>query len=364
MKRLMVSTIAVGCVTFLASAALGVCTATINNAGGSGNTVTIDPSVNPNFSIDVNLSVSPETILSAEMKLIANMSGVVSIVSGAYGPQWDPNTTYSAHPIPVGGVNPKSGFFGSIPLSNPPQLTGNTRLITLDLSVATSAPPGNYTLNLTDFAIGDAFTYEDIGATPGPNFTLTVAGGVVPTIASAVSRKAHGSAGNMDIDLLHALPGGVIAVEDRQGGPTKVLVTFSDAIQGVGGLDPSDVALASTGAQAGTISNVSISGNQLTVDLSGASNNARWKMSFPGIAAAGNASLVVTETICCGVLTGDVTGDGKVNVFDMLQTRNNLNQSVTTANFRADVKNDGGLNVQDLLAIKLNLNLVLPANCP
>jgi len=182
-------------------------------------------------------------------------------------------------------------------------------------------------------------------------------------VTGAISRKTHGSAGTFDVDLTDPLSGGInVAVECRQGGPTQVIVTFNDNIQGVGDLDPTDIRLTSNGATNGTVNNVTIDGNALTIDINGVTDTSRLQISFPGIRNTGGTQ--VCDTVYLGVLLGDATGDGKVNVLDLLAIKPQVNQPVTTSNFRCDVNADGSINVLDLLATKNNLNHAIPATCP
>ncbi|NLX23985.1 MAG: hypothetical protein GXY55_20220 [Phycisphaerae bacterium] len=339
-------------------------TATVNEAGGSGYVVVVNPSVSRSFSIDVNVSVAPETIVSSEMLLTAGTSGVVEIVGGSYGADWD--ATWSL-PIPTGALNPDSSArFGAVVLSAPgetPRLTGDSRLVTLDLEVVDGTAPGDYTLTLTDFAVGEADSFDDIGGQSGVEFTITVQPADAPTIVSAVSRKTHGTAGAFDVDLLTPPSGRSVSVENRAGGPTLVVVGFDVPIQGVGGLDVADVALASTG-MAGTITDVAINETELSVQITGATSPARVELGFPGIAHADSEAAVAEETLCFGVLVGDANGDESVNIFDLVTVRNSLNMQVSASNFRSDANADGSINIFDLVSTRNNLNTATGGECP
>ncbi len=173
-----------------------------------------------------------------------------------------------------------------------------------------------------------------------------------PLLASAVSRKAHGGVGSFEVDVLAAN-----ATEGRSGGPTQVIVTFNEDVQGAGGLDTSDVQVTS-----GVVGNVGIAGSVLTVDLSGATNASPLVMGFAGIQdLAGNPS---AETLCFSVLVGDVNGDKSVSVLDMVQIRNVLNQQTSGANFRADVNADGTVSILDLVGVRNALNTSVAGSCP
>lgn len=184
-----------------------------------------------------------------------------------------------------------------------------------------------------------------------------------PRILTAVSRLTHANGvGEKDIDLFTALSGCDVAVECRSNGPTRLIVTFDEPVRGHDGLDPGDVTLTSTGAGGGVVTSLSIAGNVLTVAITDSSDAARLTIRFIGIEDfAGNP---VTDTLCLGVLRGDANGNGSVNVFDLLATRNTLNQPVGDTNFRNDVTLDGKVNVFDMLMVRNNLNRNIGVGCP
>ncbi|HUS57249.1 MAG TPA: dockerin type I repeat-containing protein, partial [Planctomycetota bacterium] len=60
-------------------------------------------------------------------------------------------------------------------------------------------------------------------------------------------------------------------------------------------------------------------------------------------------------------LPGDVNGDCKVNVLDLIFIRNRLNASPDTGdNWKADVNEDGKINVLDLIFVRNRLNTQCP----
>jgi len=62
--------------------------------------------------------------------------------------------------------------------------------------------------------------------------------------------------------------------------------------------------------------------------------------------------------------SADVTGDGQVNIFDLVLVRNQLNQPVAAASFRADVNADGSINIFDLVGVRNSLNTSIATACP
>lgn len=173
-----------------------------------------------------------------------------------------------------------------------------------------------------------------------------------PAIITAVSRKTHGGAGIYDVDVFVAS-----SIEGRTDGPTKLIVAFDAEIQGAGGLSVSDVSLS-----AGSITQLSIvNDTELHIGLTGVASGSVLTVSFPGITGLNDQE--IEETVCVRVLTGDTTNDGQVNIFDLVQVRNELNQAPNDSTFTRDVTADGAINIFDLVAVRNNLNQSVPA-CP
>jgi len=56
---------------------------------------------------------------------------------------------------------------------------------------------------------------------------------------------------------------------------------------------------------------------------------------------------------------GDASGDGRVNILDLIFVRGKLGQAADTGdNWKADVNRDGRINVLDLLVVRKNLNTI------
>jgi len=182
----------------------------------------------------------------------------------------------------------------------------------------------------------DTPTYEDtyigfrVASAPEP---------APPVVVAAESVKSHGTAGDLGSDMLLSGDG----VECRTGGPTQLVVTFDQDVYGSGSL--SDVWLS-----AGTVDGVTIAGNTVTVDLSGALNGTVLTVAFPGI--ENSTGQTYLETLCIRVLAGDVNGDGEVSIFDLVTVRDNTGQPVTEANCRSDANGDGEINIFDLVLVR------------
>lgn len=179
-----------------------------------------------------------------------------------------------------------------------------------------------------------------------------VSGVVPPGIVGAASRRTHGDAGTFDVDPLTQE-----GIECRHGGPMLVEVTFDREVVAQGGPDPADVT-----ASHGQVASVAVSAATVTVSLLNVSNAVGLYLEFPGI--QGPEGTGVEDTLCLSVLTGDVTGDTTVNIFDLLSVRNALAQPVNETTFRADLDADGYLTVFDLLAVRNALTSAVASPCP
>ena len=163
-----------------------------------------------------------------------------------------------------------------------------------------------------------------------------------PIPTSVVSRKTHGSAGTFDIDLLPPAAG----IECRSGGANgvfQVVITFPLPVSITG--NPK----ASITSGNGSVSNVTVSGNQVTVDLTGVSNAQRVAMTLNGASTGGGVGNV---PISMGVLVGDTTANGAVNSSDIAQTQSQSGQPVGSSNFREDVTANGSINSSDIALVQ------------
>ncbi len=173
-----------------------------------------------------------------------------------------------------------------------------------------------------------------------------VIAGPVPT--AAVSRKAHGAAGNRDLALpLFGAPG----IECRTGataGEHQVVVTFGNPIT-------ADSASVSSGM--GSVSSFNASGSQVTINLTGVNNAQTLRLTLNNVNDGTNAGNV---SIPMSVLLGDTTGDGSVNSTDVGQTKSISGQSTSSTNFRNDVVANGAINSTDVGAVKARSGTMLP----
>ena len=177
--------------------------------------------------------------------------------------------------------------------------------------------------------------------------TLSDSAGI--QVTSSVSRKSHPlPPATFDI----ALPlTGTPAIECRSGGATNdytMVVTFSDNVT-VNGNPQAQVTSGVATVGTDGVSNggaVGVSGNVVTVPLTNVGNAQTIGIALNGV--NGSSNFVIPMSI----LIGDVNGNSAVNASDVSQTKAQIGQSVSQANFRADVNANGIINASDLSMAK------------
>ena len=184
---------------------------------------------------------------------------------------------------------------------------------------------------------------------------VSITGGYVccqsaPAVTNAVSRKAHGGAGNFDVPLpLTGTPG--IECRNGQGAGTdhKIVVTF---------VNPVTVGSASVTSGTGSVSGSPIvAGNVVTVNLTGVTNAQTIMVTLSGVNDGMSMGNVVVPM---SVLQGDTSGNGSVSSTDVSQTKSQSGQAVTVSNFREDVVVNGSINATDVSAVKGKSGTALP----
>lgn len=178
--------------------------------------------------------------------------------------------------------------------------------------------------------------------------TQFVIGGSSIDPLSAVSRKVHGEAGIFDIPLL----GKMASVECRAGQPApgdyQVVITFAN-----------NVAVPARSLDApngGMITNVTVNGNVVTVDLSGVGNAQTATINL----TVSDGSNVGPVSIDLPVLIGDTNSNRAVNSTDVGEVKTNSGQTTNGGNFRTDVTPNGVINSSDVSLTKTNSGTSLP----
>ncbi|MGI8819546.1 MAG: RHS repeat domain-containing protein [Chthoniobacterales bacterium] len=168
----------------------------------------------------------------------------------------------------------------------------------------------------------------------------------------AVSRKSHGSAGFFDLNLPLS---GTTAVECRSGGTSgshQLVMTF-----------PVPVTLSGAKIVNGTatVADTSVSGNDVTIDLSDVNDAQFLSVRLNDVSDGSNTGDVV---VSFRLLFGDTNGDGTVNTGDRLQTAGRQGQPLSAANFRSDVNMDGAIDSTDVDLVRAEAGSGLPAAPP
>jgi hypothetical protein len=169
-----------------------------------------------------------------------------------------------------------------------------------------------------------------------------------PMAQSAFSRKTHGGAGTFDVPL--PLTGNV-GVECRSGGATndyQMIINFATSVT-VGG--------ASVTSGTGSVSSFSVSGSQVTVNLTGVTNVQRITVTLMNV---NDGTHMGDVPVSMGVLVGDVNGNALVNASDVSLTKSQVGQAVTGSNFREDVNANGLINSVDVAQVKSEVGTALP----
>ena len=169
-----------------------------------------------------------------------------------------------------------------------------------------------------------------------------------PMAQSAFSRKTHGAAGTFDIPL--PLTGNV-GIECRSGGATndyQMIFNFAD---------PVTVGSASVTSGTGTVSSFSVSGPQVTVNLTGVINVQRITVTLINV---NDGTHMGNVPVSMGVLIGDVNGNTVVNAADVALTKSQVGMPVSSSNFREDVNANGTISSTDVAIVKSDVGTSLP----
>ncbi len=159
---------------------------------------------------------------------------------------------------------------------------------------------------------------------------------VIMQLVNVVSRKTHGNAGTFGIDLPET---GAAGIECRSGGTTNdymLVFTFTNNISVQG---------ASVTSGSASVTNFTVVGDQVTVNLTGVSNAQTIVVTLRSVSDGVNTSDVQATM---GVLLGDVNTSGLVDGNDVSAVQSQTRQSVNSTNFRYDVNADGIIDGNDV----------------
>jgi hypothetical protein len=228
-------------------------------------------------------------------------------------------------------------------------LTGSSDRSLLDFFEVAIGPDGLANIAYADngaSALHVSYARQNSGPVALTNPSLVTCVHVDPI--PAVSRKTHGSAGTFDVNLpLTGDPG----IECRTGGADgnhQVVVTF-----------PVSVTVSSAGVTSGTgsVSSVTVAGNQIFVNLTGVTNAQTITITLFGVSDGVNTGNVAVPM---SVLLGDTTSSKAVNSSDISQTKAQSGTAANAANFRTDVTVNGLINSSDISTVKSKSGTALP----
>ncbi len=178
--------------------------------------------------------------------------------------------------------------------------------------------------------------------------TGTVTVETAPMAQSAFSRKVHGGAGTFDVPL--PLTGNV-GVECRSGGAAndyQMIIDFATSVT-VGG--------AALTSGTGSVSSFSVSGSEVTVNLTGVTNVQRITVTLMNV---NDGTHMGNVPVSMGVLVGDVNGNATVSAADVALTKSQVGATVSGSNFREDVNANGVINSVDVALVKAEVGTALP----
>jgi hypothetical protein len=212
---------------------------------------------------------------------------------------------------------------------------------------------GDYITIVSDATGGNVAYSATFNFNPNTNqheedvYYVRVAPGA-PMAQSAFSRKTHGAAGTFDVPL--PLTGNV-GVECRSGGGTndyQMIINFATSVT-VGG--------ASVTSGTGSVSSFSVSGSQVTVNLTGVTNVQRITVTLMNV---NDGTHMGNVPVSMGVLVGDVNGNAAVSAADVALTKSQVGATVSGSNFREDVNANGTISSTDVALVKAEVGTALP----
>ena len=348
-------------------------TTTFSGTGTAATTVTTFPDTAPNsvFTSEAsNVGLSEVTspsiaITSAGTKL--SFRNEFNTESGFDGKVLEISINGGAFSdiITAGGTFASGGYNSTLDTGFANPLPG--RMAWTGLSGGTAAAPAYITTvaNLPAAATGQNVQFKwrqgsDNSVVPATNpgsrvdtITLirTVCGGSAPAVSSAVSRKVHGGAGTFDVNLPLVPLGGAVGIEDRSGAPAdshQEVVTFAS---------PVTMSSAAVTTGTGSVGSSSVSGNVVTINLTGVANAQRLGVTLMGVSDGTNVGNVMVPM---GVLSGDTNGSGTVSAADVSQTKAQSGNAAGAGNFRTDVNSSGSISAADVSLVKSRAGTVLP----
>lgn len=231
-----------------------------------------------------------------------------------------------------------------------------------DFYYQTTPAPGFWKTGFTDASLvqiapGSAITVirknnrpSFVWYMPSPAVNLAADGGSLPLVLEGVvSRKTHGSSGRAyDINLPLT---GASGVEGRtaSGGTHSVVFLFSNPMASASG--------SLTGG--GSVTGTSVSGNEVTVSLSGVPDVKQISVTLSNATDVSGAVLPV-QSVAMRTVLGDANGSGNVSLGDYGAVKASQTGILSLGTFRADVNRNNTFSLSDYGLIKANFSHQVP----
>ena len=188
------------------------------------------------------------------------------------------------------------------------------------------------------------------GSTSAPLLQIVNPAGPPPAAVTRVmSRKTHDAAGVFDLPL--SLISTDPTTEPRLGPAQTMVFQFDKPV--VGGM-------AAVTEGISVVDTVTFTGNEMTVNLTGVSNQQYVTVAISNVVAA-DGGTGGSGTARIGYLAGDVSQNRVVTLADVGLVNAELAQPVTVSNYLKDINASGSLTVADKAIANANLTTALPA---
>jgi len=172
-------------------------------------------------------------------------------------------------------------------------------------------------------------------------------GGTLAPI-SADAGKTHGAAGVFTINFPLTGQAGVECRTGGAGGNHQLVVLFAT---------PVTVSGASVTSGTGSVSNFTVGGLLVTVNLTGVTNAQQINVRLTNVSDGTHTNNV---NIPMRFLFGDTSGNSSVNASDVTQTKSRAGQALTNSNFRSDVNVSGTITATDITIVKVQNGTSIP----
>jgi hypothetical protein len=171
------------------------------------------------------------------------------------------------------------------------------------------------------------------------------------TLTGVFSRKTHGGVGTFDVDSFSGSP-----IECRSGGATNaytLVFRFSNNLASVANA----VITIGTGTIASRM--IGTDPREYIVNLTGVTNQQHLTVNLSNVQDV-NGNVISSVFGTLHLLVGDTNSNMTVNAADVAQTKSQLGQPVSGANFRMDVNANGSVNAADVAIVKGHSGTSLP----